>query len=177
MFTVPIIDIKVNDWGRKKKLLMNLYSQEKMERVDNKSSDEHLYTSFFSNNYQKDAVYEVIKDELIVCASELNFIEFTLSNVWFQKYNNRDYHSIHTHGALGYSFICFVNFDPNHHDSTTFIAPYLNFLSGHSLAYIPKVKEGTMLFFPSSIMHYAPHNTTDIPRIILSGNISVHKWN
>ena len=57
---------------------------------------------------------------------------------------------------------------------TTFLAPFLSLKDGNVMEYIPKgVSEGSMVLFPSGLMHYAPVNQTNSKRMILAANVGV----
>lgn len=177
MFKIPTINIVIDGWSDKKRRLMSLYEQESVERVDASDDMENLYTSFYvsnekTENFNKN-VYKILQEEIHFFAQELGFKECILNNSWFQKYENQDHHAIHTHGTLGFSFVCYVKYNPNYHKPTTFIAPFLSFIDGNCQHHHPDVNEGNILFFPSAIMHYAPPNKTNEPRVILSGNLKI----
>ena len=98
-------------------------------------------------------------------------MNFSIDNFWFQKYKNSMNHDVHTHGAVGYSSVCFIEYDTNEHGSTTFISPFQNSNGIHE-KYQPEIKEGDIVFFPSNLLHYAPLNCSNKERIIASFNLS-----
>lgn len=174
MFQIPTVEVEIDNWETKKEQLLQLYENQSIERYEVEDGDT-LYTNYFSEQCEVDDVNEILSDEINFFAKKLDIKKFELTHAWFQKYDNQDKHSIHTHGALGYSFVCFVHFNPEVHKSTTFISPFTNFIDGNVLSFAPDVNEGSIIFFPAKIMHLAPINNSDEPRLILSGNIKVDK--
>ena len=84
------------------------------------------------------------------------------------------YHELHNHGQLGYSATCFLSFDPKVHTPTQFIAPFNNPLNGLIVKHIPEnITEGTLLFFPSMLLHYTQPNLSTKERIVLSFNLAL----
>ena len=72
----------------------------------------------------------------------------------------------------GFSSVCFVEYDENVHTPTKFISPYSNFVNGSCLDHSPKnVIEGSLIFFPSAILHYTHPNNNNNTRTILSFNL------
>lgn len=170
MFSVPLILIEIKDWEEKKEKIISLIDEKKIS----KDHQENHYTSYF---YRQDSenpeLNKIFNNEFSAFCKSINVKNYSLESFWIQKYENMNEHTIHNHGATGYSFVCYVEFDPEKHKSTTFISPFNNFITGEIINHLPNVTEGTLIFFPSSIHHYAPINTSNSPRIILSGNMSV----
>lgn len=94
-----------------------------------------------------------------------------MKHAWFELATQHGYHAPHRHGVLGYSSVCYIDFDENLHTSTKFIAPFTNWITGTDLLYQPQVIEGTVIFFPSAILHYTEANYSEKPRKIVSFNL------
>ena len=75
----------------------------------------------------------------------------------------------HTHGISDFSAVLYHEFVPGH-TATEFWAPYKNPLSGNDYVHVPDVKEGDLVIFPSTIIHYAVPNDSDHQRTIFSFN-------
>ena len=77
---------------------------------------------------------------------------------------------------MGFSAVCFVEYDQEVHTPTQFIAPFNDFMQGNTLQYSPScVMEGTLLIFPSVIHHFTLPNTSDKRRIALSFNLTPYE--
>ena len=98
-----------------------------------------------------------------------NPVEFV--EMWYQKYYNLVEHKTHCHGFTGWSSIIYVEFDPKVHESTRFFSPFRQPWDCDVEVFQPKVKEGDMILFPSSLLHEAPVSRTDTRRTIISYNI------
>jgi len=171
MFFVPLIHLKVKNWNEKKLRLLDLYSN----TIDNiKFTANEIYTDFYKNNFTSLKDVECIFDEEIKEFCSLIDVKSVVLNSWFELARKNSHHTIHNHGALGYSSVCFIKFNSEHHTPTKFISPFLNFLTGETIYYYPNnIEEGSIIFFPSSINHYTDPNISDEERLIISFNLNV----
>ena len=179
MFYVPAILIQCKDWDDKKKKIERIY--EKQKPYFRYNSDD-CSTDFFSikdnvNLNWKDHVADIFFEELLSLKKQLNLstaINLQVKASWFEIANHGDCHNAHTHGNSGYSAVCYIEYSPDLHTPTIFISPFKNFLDGSDLEFTPKdIKEGSLIFFPSSIYHYTKPNRSKIPRKILSFNLAL----
>lgn len=186
IFEIPFFHYKIKDWSRVKKELVEQFSNSFIEKVENdKVAGGFLHTDYFNivnTSHPPQYIQEVLRnlDPYIksfhedLNSSGLCGNEFSVLNVncaWFQKQEENMNHIVHNHGAIGFSSVCYINFDSEKHSSTVFLSPFGNFMSGNTFYFQPKVKEGDIIFFPSFINHYAPINTSNSDRIIFSFNL------
>ena len=116
--------------------------------------------------------------------------EVDIKKIWYNIYLNGEYQEEHDHlggifNQAHFSFIHFLCFDERDHKPPEFRDP-LSQLRNLSLeldsnkwgeVYVPKVREGDLLMFPSYLQHSVPAgNKTSYPRITLSFNISVTRY-
>lgn len=175
MFSVPILHVKCKFWEHKKVELLNLATNSK------KSAEEYgISTDYFdkkdSNSFAKNKslVKHIFIEEFDEFKEHFNFSEIYLDSFWFQTSTNGQHHQVHNHGPVGYTAICYIEYDQNIHKPTVFVSPFFNFIDGSTLYYEPTdVESGSIIFFPSSILHYAPSNYSHVPRTIMSCNILV----
>ncbi len=168
MFAIPIVHIEVKDWERKKKKLINLFNSIKMNYRDD------VWTNYHDDNTKMNhEVKQILEEDILEFHNIIGFTETKIESSWFEQSRTNNQHCVHTHGAYGYSSVCFVEYDKNEHKPTQFTAPFLNFLDGNILSYSPKVDEGSLIFFPSAIPHYTFPNTSSKNRLILSFNLDV----
>jgi hypothetical protein len=160
MFSVPLYKYKVKDWDIKKKKLLDLFGSFQHKLVGNVITSPINITT------------NILDDEIKLFEDESRF-KFTLSEVWFQKYEKTMDHVVHTHGPYGFSSVCFVNYEKNSHSSTTFISPFSDCITGGFKRYSPNVNEGDIIFFPANLLHYAPTNLSDEERIIIAFNLDL----
>ena len=159
-FSVPIYKYKVTNWETKKKKLLNLFNSFQHKVVGN------VITS------PLDVKTDILLDEIKLFEEELN-INLYSTEVWFQKYEHNMDHAVHHHGAMGFSSVCFIEYDKNAHKPTTFISPFANYITGNLEKYEPDVEEGDIIFFPSNLLHYAPSNLSNEIRTIVSFNLKI----
>ena len=172
MFTVPIVHYPIENWSENKKKILDALPPEDDSQLE--PSGTGLYTDFFINGKVKElpsyfhTVVDVIKPYLksFMDGNPVEFVE-----MWYQKYYNKVEHKTHCHGFTGWSSIIYVEFDPKVHQSTRFFSPFRQPWDCDVEVFQPKVKEGDMILFPSSVLHEAPVNRTDTRRTIISYNI------
>ena len=154
-FSVPIFKYKVQNWEIKKKKLLDLFNTLQHKVVGN------VITSPI------DIKTNILLEEIKIFEEDIQ-MKFYYSEVWFQKYEHNMNHAVHTHGPMGFSSVCFVEYDKNFHKPTTFISPFGNYITGELERYEPDVQEGDIIFFPSNLLHYAPVNLFNKIRTIMS---------
>ena len=76
----------------------------------------------------------------------------------------------HNHGALGYSAIFYAQLEDDH-SPTSFFSPFLDFIEGNVIEYVPEVNEGDIIFFPSCLTHQCRVVQSSTERIVFSFNI------
>ena len=172
MFTVPIVHYPIENWSENKKKILDALPPEDDSQLEPNGTG--LYTDFFINGKVKElpsyfhTVVDVIKPYLksFMDGNPVEFVE-----MWYQKYYNMVEHKTHCHGFTGWSSIIYAEFDPKVHESTRFFSPFRQPWDCDVEVFQPKVKEGDMIIFPSSVLHEAPVNRTDTRRTIISYNI------
>jgi hypothetical protein len=169
MFTVPLVHVVVDDWKEKKKKLLNLYKNAHLS-LDNADS---LFTNYYENNkiLNRD-IQNIFKDEIGKLEKEFNLPNLKIKSSWFEETETNGSHSIHNHGQYGYSSVCYVEYDKEEHTSTVFVSPFNNTSNGELITYKPEVDEGSIIFFPSSILHYTIPNKSTQKRLIVSFNLT-----
>jgi hypothetical protein len=166
MFYVPLIHIESRNWEKKQKLLLDQLNKTNLSLCDDITTDYFNGTKNLNNFIQ-----ELFNDELDLFLEKINYKTKEIHSSWFEISKTGNHHVVHNHGFYGYSAVCFIKFNENVHKPTIFLSPFFNFLNGNVLEHIPSVNEGSIIFFPSAIMHYTRPNTSDQDRIILSFNI------
>ena len=174
MFTVPIYHYKIEDWDRNKKRILDVIPPEMPEHRD--PEDLGLYSDYFVNAKvgnsklppYTDTVIDIIKPYLMDMSGGE---KLDLTDIWYQKYYKGINHSTHCHGAIGLSSVIYVEYNPEVHSPTRFFSPFRDVWSGDCLTFEEQVEEGDMVIFPSSILHEAPANQSDVRRTIISYNL------
>ena len=121
-------------------------------------------------------------------------VKMILNHMWFNYYSNGEYQEPHHHVDGGcvmndkahFSCIHYLKFNENIHEPAIFVDP-LSLIRSHSIEidsnnyndrYVPNVREGTLLMFPSYLEHYVRKNTPtpDDPRVTIAFNIILTKY-
>jgi hypothetical protein len=192
MFSVPILHLKMSNWEFKKQILLNLFedSQEWISTRDTVNTTYINEKEFKTNEkilefeaWEKhihETIYEILKEECKIIYETFGNPESypnktaEINYVWFQEQKKEMYHGPHSHGISGLSAVCFVEYDPIYHTPTRFLSPYLNPTKGYNEEYYDDtVSSGSLLVFPSNIIHYTSPNFSEKNRLILSFNINL----
>lgn len=174
IFPTTLITIKMRNWEEKKRKLLTLYeaNQHQFERhpEDLISTD---YNSREDYDEMSSSVEYILSDEMYFLKNNLDgCMNMKMKFVWFQHYINRSFHSIHNHGSLGYSGVCYINYNPKEHKPLTFVSSHNDFTGDFLQEYTPKnITEGTTIIFPSILNHYVSPVTSSEERLILSFNL------
>lgn len=167
IFYVPILSLQCSNWSIKKEKIKNLNPVFELKKG--------TYTDFFHNNKKNiDAAFEIFYEEIVQFK---NFFKFQVTNIkdfWFEKSLKNNYHGVHNHGAIGYSAVCYVDYCEESHEPLVFVSPFNGFVTGENLVHRPNsVKEGTIIFFPSSLLHFTYPNISEKERLVVSFNLYV----
>lgn len=172
MFIVPYLQLEVSNWGDKKKKLLKLMDNSDLEL------DSIILTSFTdkdSATNQNDLIESIFEEELNYMKKSFNFNDCSIKKSWFQEQTKNMFHPIHHHCGNGImmSSVCYIEYDSSVHTATEFISPYVDSISCSYLHFMPEVKEGTIIFFPSNVLHQTVPSISDKPRKIISFNLEV----
>lgn len=160
IFSIQIYKYKVQNWPDKKIKLLNLFDNQPNKIIGN------VITSPI------DIKADILFDEIKLFENDIK-LNFNVGQVWFQRYKEKMNHAVHTHGPLGFSSVCFIEYNKSNHHPTTFVSPFLNNITGIHEQYQPDIDEGDIIFFPSNLMHYVPTNLTKVTRTIMSFNLHI----
>jgi len=167
MLTIPFYHYKLNDWKKKKEKLLDIISK---LSFCNKDKISNLHTTYGNENQSSTKVFNILEDDIRKFTDDVKYSGEIGADIWFQKYYENEFHSPHNHGAIGYSSILYINFNKKLHKGTRFLPPFNN-PEGNEIDYAPDVDEGSFIFFPAYLKHYAlPNKSVDV-RIIMSMNI------
>jgi len=170
IFPIPFFQHQIKDWGRKKQELLDLYKSVTSNISD---EDDTVCSDYYrdSSSYW-DKIEPILKEDLDLFSSYTK-TSYKQNGHWFEKSSFGMHHEIHNHGAIGYSAVCFIEYDESIHTPTKFVSPFNDFFNGNSLTHIPEnITSGSLIFFPSSIHHYTSPNTSEKERIVLSFNLT-----
>ena len=169
MFSIPLIHLECNDWALKKQKLIQI--PKSLEKVDAVETDYHKSKMKLNYSYNRE-VENILNEEIEIFLDTINMRYCRVVSSWFENSKKGYYHGVHSHGTKGFSSVCYVNYNEKVHTPLQFIAPFRDFFEADDMFYSPKnVKEGSVLFFPSALLHYTMPNQSDDERLILSFNI------
>ena len=165
LFEFPSFQYQIKDWEFKKKGLIKRIKEEKFHRTPlqtfetDRQTSNKSYLHFFQN---------LIRDELSEFCQEAK-VSCSMTDCWTVRYQKGDQQTVHNHRSWGFSGILYVDFDPEVHTPTCFIAPWQDPRTDTtSLAFPKNVKEGTLFITPSYTLHFVHPNLVRKPRTIMS---------
>lgn len=172
MFRIPLIHLQIEEWSSKKSKLLSMLREDSLTQ----NNLEKVKSNFFRKDKEKDnkKIQSILSTELRIVKTNLGIENLKISNSWFEVAEKEMYHQVHNHGPVGFSSVCFIEYDEDKHNPTQFISPFNNFIDGSILSHSPEhITEGSIIFFPSLIHHYTIPNYSSNKRIILSFNLSI----
>jgi hypothetical protein len=156
----------------------NLIKQSLVEALNEQTSDSLLA----SDNYYSDSINRVdwskssdftrpwtlickpwIDNFLDLIAQRAGYQKAIIEQIWFQQYLQEGTHGWHTHGS-NYTGVYYLELDEQS-PKTEIIEP-----ANQSEKFIPSVKEGDILLFPSYTIHRAPPVQNNQRKTIISFN-------
>ena len=102
--------------------------------------------------------------------SDYKFSE--VGRVWTQRYSKGDYHAPHDHGPEGFACVFYAELDPEEHDVTEFMQPWIPHTGSRDMGCPDDVEEGDLVIFPINLFHMAPPHNSDKYRTIISFNLT-----
>ena len=126
---------------------------------------------------------ELLQPYIIQVLSEVVNVnyQFTLDEVWKNTYHRYYHQESHSHPNSELSFVIFMN-DYSENDAKFYFlnernrvtsTTWLSLSEGMEDSIYIEPKKGDILFFPSHMIHGVTPHQSDIPRITISGNISL----
>lgn len=181
MFAVPFEHYpRVRDHEKYKSKLLQIFDDDDNSSHRLTKSGEVIYdlkTDFFHNDKEQllpsyyGLVTQALGSYLREIESNIGF-ELEIESMWYQSSSRGQYHQVHNHGAVGMSFVWYVEFNPKVHKATTFFCPFSDPLTGDLIQNTPEVEEGDLVVFPSFLLHEQEMNDSDERRTIVSFNIN-----
>jgi hypothetical protein len=173
LFVVPIFKYQCKDWDFKKKKILS--------KIERKGFQRSLLQTFNSNRSNKDSLFmscfvETFAEELKEFAIELGVNDIRVTDVWTVRYDQDDYQGPHNHRSYSYSGILYAEYDSKVHQPTIFVGPWNDPVTDTTQLSMPQdVQEGTIVFFPSVLLHYVPQNKSHKKRTIISFDLLLNK--
>ena len=126
---------------------------------------------------------DLLKDSIIESVAEIIDVRYaySLNEVWKNTYHRYYHQESHSHPNSELSFVIFMN-DYSENDAKFYFlnernrvtsTTWLSLSEGMEDSIYVEPKKGDILFFPSHMIHGVTPHQSDIPRITISGNISL----
>ena len=172
------------------------YVKDKSLQIPDGWLTDSVQTSFDNTNIQLFDSNSIVHDYYMKYLFKMfdKPVEMIMKEMWFNYYSNGEYQEPHNHidgssinnNQSHFSCIHYLKFNGDVHEPAIFVDP-LSLTRAHSVEmdsnnyderYIPNVREGTLLMFPSYLEHYVRKNapTPDDPRVTIAFNIVLTKY-
>lgn len=170
LFSVRYVSVQSEDWESKKAKLKSLLRNEEFERsgLAQFETDRHNNSNRYINDF-----YQIFGDELNRFGLEMGLSELRIGAMWAVRYELGDYHAVHNHRSTGYSGILYVDYDEQEHTPSIHVSPWNNPVSDMTDLAAPPVKEGTLMFVPSNVLHYTRPNESEKLRQIVAFDMEI----
>jgi hypothetical protein len=176
LFSIPAFKFQCENWQFKKQKILDIIKNNnnlKRSLTENFNSDRSNIRG--EKTQLKTYFIEIFSYELDQFCKELGVNNVEVTDVWSVKYNLNDFQGPHNHRSYSYSGILYVDYEEHYHQPTIFVAPWNDPIQdGTLLNWVNGIKEGTMIFFPSFLLHYAPQNKVNMERIVVSFDLLVN---
>jgi hypothetical protein len=158
------------DWPNQKSLGLNWLERTTFSRGDIQtfSSDRIHEPQFYCQEF-----VDLFQKELKIFCQDLKAESIEITDVWFVKYENGDWHPPHTHACKGYSGIIYFEYDETVHTPTYFLNPVTDPITDRTNYCTPIVYEGDIVIAPSNLLHFTHPNLSTKTRIILGFDMTV----
>jgi len=193
LFPVTIFKTRIENNDRLKELLVRdiLETSETLSIPEDWTTNK-VRTSFGEELEVIENNRDILESEYIECMREVFDRDFNIEfdSIWYNVYMDGEYQEVHDHlgtplNPTHFSFIHFLSFNKGEHNPPEFRDP-LSQIRNLSLeldrtrcgeVYVPDVKEGDLLMFPSYLQHCVlPGKKTSYPRITIAFNVRVTKY-
>ena len=109
-------------------------------------------------------LYDDLSIKLNCMAQSIGFESVKFNELWFQQYIQNDTHTWHGHGS-NFTCVYYLEMD-NDSPLTELIEPF-----SMDAKFTPDVKEGSIIVFPSYVIHRSPKITNDKRKTIIAFNV------
>tara|TARA_R100000426_G_scaffold20257_1_gene17458 strand:- start:54 stop:647 length:594 start_codon:yes stop_codon:yes gene_type:complete len=164
----PLFQTKFFDHEKLKKSLIDKINKSNHNDTNGINDSIEKFDWNIAKDIERDWVKELIQpiySQLNVFAQKMGYKRLTIKQIWFQKYVKNSVHNWHVHGD-NYTGVYYLKLPTDHKSCyTQFLYPD-NLNKRFSL----DANEGDILFFPSFLIHRAPHLQSSEDKIIISWN-------
>ena len=182
LFEIPIFRYQVDDWKNKKKEVYSWINKTELIRRSNMTfltDRAPLWPEVgkprvpAQNRFYKEDFCDLFEPELKEFLKDTSLTEISVIDVWTVEYHYGDYQVPHNHRSVGVSGILYVNFNPKEHSATNVMQPWNDPVTDAASFMDLMPEEGTMVFFPSLLLHFVNPNFSRNRRTTIAFDIEV----
>lgn len=165
MFPVPIIISTLESHNSIKTKILSLIENGEYKPLDN--LDEQISRTDWDRNNNKE-YQNIVLPHIIQSVGPLfqrmNYLSFEETHIWFQQYETQDFHGWHRHPGTDWGFVYYLEL-PEDGPPTEFRNPM-----NKNETYLPHVKEGQFVLFPSFLEHRSNENNSTKRKTVIVTN-------
>ena len=173
LFAIPYWKFTLKDWDQKKEKIQTLLKQYPCIK--------HKDQNFLTNRRlppEKALIFlneclKLFADPLQEFVQEVK-TNLKASRAFATAYDKGQDHILHNHGKSLFTAMAYIDLDSKIHSGTVYKQPFNQFDSGNVAFVIPKVKEGDIAIFPSSIEHFSPVNSSSKRKTIIAMDLNFY---
>ena len=162
--SLPIKYVKNNfeDFIFYKEMLLYYFENAQDTPSSNISKSDWGFSTDFNRAWVK-WIYPCLSYNLINLTKNMGYSGLSLTEIWFQQYNQNSHHSWHVHGGH-YTGAFYVELPEG--------TPKTQLKFGEEIIEID-AKEGEIVIFPSFVVHSSPPNNSPHRKSIISFNLNL----
>jgi hypothetical protein len=165
----PIFISKVGAHEMIKDNILELLSKEKSKKLAYITNSDWPFNDRCNRKYLdyiKPFVEPIINNVITRLEYDKIGSKYTFLNCWFHQYYTNSYCGWHTHPACQFANVYYVELPDK--TGTQFLKSFAN-----NEIFQPEVEEGTILTFPSQLIHSSPINMSKERKTVISFNIDL----
>lgn len=170
-FSIPIFQFKLDNWEEKKEKIMSFYPSDSELRYTGEVATD--FTANLPSVKRRGEIVDIFAPELTEVMHTMGAEGWHVKQPWFEVAKKGDFHGPHTHGPIGMSAVCYVEFNKYEHTPTIFAPPFTDIFNSLTPTYAPDADEGTLVVFPASLLHWTERNASEQRRVAVSFNVDM----
>lgn len=174
MFQIPFFIRDFPDHEKHKYKILSLIMEHDSRSIHNESIEKISLTDWKVNTNKRqkyaDYVINILDKDIKSLLRNMKYDRIRYQGIWFQQYNKTDYHTWHRHGSSEWNLVYYLEFAKDC-PATEFRNPV-----DPEETFIPDVREGQYILFPSLLAHRSAPNPSRERKTVIAINITTNNY-
>ena len=170
MFKIPFFIRDFPDHEKHKYKILSLIMQNEISSLNNSDREKISRTDWETKDIKKKSyaqyVINLLDADIKRLIKTMEYDRIRYQGIWFQQYNTTDFHNWHRHGNSEWNMIYYLEFAKDC-PATEFRNPV-----DPNNTFIPDVREGQYILFPSLLAHRSAPNPSRERKTVIAINIT-----